>query len=787
MQIKFPVLRLVLTLVCGLLVGCTVIAVHQFDKEYGPAQVQSRVSSSPHPGPSFKNVIKPILDNRCVVCHACYDAPCQLKLSSIEGIDRGANKTEVYDGERLLATAPTRLYIDAQNTNQWRAKKFYPILNERAQSPDANLELSTLYQVLRLKRVNPLPETAILPDDFDFALDRSQQCPTIEEFAFFSKLHPTWGMPYGLPQLSDKEFNAIVSWIRHGAKAEPIAKPDQKAQIHIKRWEEFFNGTSNKERLMSRYIYEHLFLGHLYFSELSNKSFYKIVRSTTPPGEDIVQIPTRRPYESPGEERFYYRLWPERSTISVKTHMPYALNSSRMKRWKELFLEPAYTVSSLPSYEIKVAANPFITFKDIPVNSRYRFMLDEAEFTINGFIKGPVCRGRLALNVIEDRFWVLFINPDSKQLEHEGQFISRHRDDLSLPTQEDSNALPIKTWLTYSKRHQEYLMAKEQYLSKVFKNSRALTLDLIWDGDKSNENASLTIFRHVDAATVVKGLVGEVPKTAWVIGYNLLERIHYLLVAGFDVFGNLGHQLNARLYMDFLRMEGEFNFLSLLPPDFREIERDQWYRDAPTEVEKYIKWPDTHLRVPPAIPYKTNEPKKEIFSMMRSRLGSALSLRYSSNSRGAQYPKKLIKLLKLSGARGTYVRFLPQLSFVRVKGRDKTYTATIIHDNGYSNVSTPLFESYRRLPIEDEVTIVPGLLGAYPNAFFDLEESQLPAFVRKLRAIGSEEDYRKFYGRFGIRRTDKYFWEFSDWLHQRIKAEAPLEAGIFDYSRFENR
>ena len=85
---------------------------------------------------------------------------------------------------------------------------------------------------------------------------------------------------------------------------------------------------------------------------------------------------------------------------------------------------------------------------------------------------------------------------------------------------------------------------------------------MIWDGDGRNDNAGLTIFRHFDSASVVKGMVGGSPKTAWVIGYPLLERIHYLLVADYDVYGNVGHQLNSRLYMDFLRMEGEFNFLS---------------------------------------------------------------------------------------------------------------------------------------------------------------------------------------------------------------------------------
>lgn len=89
--------------------------------------------------------------------------------------------------------------------------------------------------------------------------------------------------------------------------------------------------------------------------------------------------------------------------------------------------------------------------------------------------------------------------------------------------------------------------------------------------------------RHFDSATVVQGLVGEPPKTAWLVDYSLLERIYYLLVAGYDVYGNITHNLNSRLYMDFLRMEGEANFISFLPPDARADALSRWYRDATKE------------------------------------------------------------------------------------------------------------------------------------------------------------------------------------------------------------
>ena len=144
-----------------------------------------------------------------------------------------------------------------------------------------------------------------------------------------------------------------------------------------------------------RYIYEHWFLAHLYFNDLPIGTFFELVRSGTPPGQPIRVIATRLPYDDPGVPKVYYRLRPIQETLVSKTHMPYALNPKRMERLKELFIDAHYVVTALPSYQPEVASNPFKTFQDLPVESRYRFMLDEAQFTIMTFIKGPVCRGRL--------------------------------------------------------------------------------------------------------------------------------------------------------------------------------------------------------------------------------------------------------------------------------------------------------------------------------------------------------------------------------------------------------
>ena len=119
----------------------------------------------------------------------------------------------------------------------------------------------------------------------------------------------------------------------------------------IAAWEAFFNGDSLKEQLMSRYMFEHLFLANIYFDELGTDEHFRLVRSTTPPGQPIDIIATRRPNDDPGVARPYYRLQRNSHTVVSKTNMAYALNAKRLQRLKALFLEPDYQVHALPDYQ----------------------------------------------------------------------------------------------------------------------------------------------------------------------------------------------------------------------------------------------------------------------------------------------------------------------------------------------------------------------------------------------------------------------------------------------------
>lgn len=784
-----------LLIVCA---GCAVIAKIDMNNLYGAATPSNRANyitqqqtTDEQPDEFFQHQVKPILESRCVVCHACYDAPCQLKMTSSQGIERGANKEIVYQGTRLLAAEPNRLFMDAFEPAQWRQRGFYPVLNERQQTPVANTQASVLARMLTLKQQHPLPDNKILDENLDVSLNRSQQCPTIEEFEHYAQTQPLAGMPYALPALTAGEHETLMSWLAQGAIPAVRKKLSAGQQQQVTDLETFLNAKNLKMQLSARYIYEHLFSTHLYFSALNEPGqqpqFYNLVRSKAPPGQALDVIASRRPFDEPLVDRVYYRLQAVQSSIVNKTHQPYGIDAELMAKWQRWFVTADYDVTQLPSYAPEVAANPLIAFVQLPVNARYRFMLERAENTIMGYIKGPVCRGQVALNVINDRFWVYFVKPelaDSAEIEN---FYLSQQNNLRLPAEKDSTAFAL-SWVEYAARHGDYIRARSDFMNKTFTNGQHLTLDGIWQGDGDNSNASLTIFRHFDNATVVKGLIGKPPKTAWVIDYALLERIHYLLVAGFDVYGNYGHQLLTRLYMDFLRLEGESNFLALLPAEIRQQEFSSWYRKAGPELTHFIDRDVNLFKQPSGIDYITDDPKQELYQMMFQHLSKVQPQDYQPQN--SELSANSIKVLtQLGNIKGMSASILPEITMIMVEpqqGNDPEIF-TLIRNSAHFNVNSLFDEADNRDKQHDDTTLVHGLLGSYPDAFWHVKEQDLAKLVAIAKQLKSKQDYSQLLDQFGMRRTNPDLWSFSDKLNETFREHKPIESGWLDYNRLENR
>ncbi|PKG84915.1 hypothetical protein CXF85_04700 [Colwellia sp. 75C3] len=781
--------------------GCATLGVMEFDKLYGPSNIDNRLAqpkATTSQVINFNEHIQPIIENRCVVCHGCYDAPCQLKMESRAGIERGANKAMVYNGERLLtakisASLSKLTELKTESLQPLREQGFFPVLNERQQTEQANTQASLFYKMIQLKQQHPLPNEPLLSNDFDVSLDRNQQCPTIEEFEQYKNKFPLGGMPYALPALSTTEHTQLTGWLASGAIMPDAIPANAKEQKMITRWEALLNGSSAKEQLISRYLFEHLYLANLYFDK-TRSSYFKLVRSSTASGEKVAVINTRRPFDSPyadgsvnaiiNKPQVYYRLIKHNDTIIAKRHMPYPFGEKKLARITEIFYQPNYAVTTLPDYQLINASNPFKTFQAIPDKARYQFLLDQAQFSIMNFIKGPVCRGQIALNVIEDNFWVFFLSPDNFDHYPSEDFITANTDLLQLPAATSDKTMSLLYWRQYAKRQQKYVKNKVAYIKDLNLQSNELNLDLIWSG-KGNPNASLTVFRHYDSASVLQGFVGPTPKTAWLISYPLLERIHYLLVAGFDVYGNVGHQLKTRLYMDFLRMEAESNFISLLPKAQRKPIHEYWYRGTNSDIKDYIFSDDFYQLPETGIKYQTAKPQNELFKKVAKHTKNTHVSQFNISSLARSKADKLMG--NISNIPNDSVALLPQVSYVMVSNGDKLQAYSLVNNSAHSNVAHLFSEENRRLPAEDNLAILRGIVGTYPNAFFKVEQVQLAEFVERLIAIRTEQDYSQLKDQFAIRRTNPDFWKFADELHVWYKTNQPKSSGLLDFNRLENR
>ena len=158
---------------------------------------------------SYLADVEPILNKRCTVCHSCYNSPCQLKFSSWEGLERGASKEKIYNSSRLKTMEPSRLFIDAQSTSEWRDKGFYSVMQEETQKYDESI----LYTLLEHKRISPEVNGDYFPEAGDLTCAKDGT-----ELKKYLKKHPNRGMPFGFPPLKQDEFNTITGWLMQGAQ-----------------------------------------------------------------------------------------------------------------------------------------------------------------------------------------------------------------------------------------------------------------------------------------------------------------------------------------------------------------------------------------------------------------------------------------------------------------------------------------------------------------------------------------------------------------------------------------
>jgi len=741
--------------------------------------------------------VKPLLDKRCVVCHSCYNSPCQAKFSSFEGLDRGASKLAVYNATRLSAVDPTRLFIDAQTTQAWRGKGFFSLT--QASDNNATHNDSMMIHLLYDKKLHPEIVGDYEPEQDKLICPRNKK-----ELGEYLDKKPNHGMPYGFPALQEKEYTTLAQWLLQGAQGptrkeqELLEMPSQEAQKEIQKWEQFFNASDLKHKVTARYLYEHLYLAHIYFPSAKGE-YYKLIRSYTAAPQKPEIIPTLRPFDDPEVTKFYYRFVKIHSTIVHKTHMVFKFDNAVLRRFEELFIEVQWMQKPhLVSYDPKISANPFVAFREIPARSRYQFLLDNSHYIIMTFIRGPVCRGQMALNVIHDHFWVMFKDPDYDIAVTHPEFIDAQSYNLSLPIEKVDTQLLNTFSDEYRERYRHYFQAKKKLQATLYKEG--MPLNSIWSGQKASDAPMLTVYRHFDSASVHKGILGEEPRTMWVIDYAQFERIYYTLVAGYDVFGNISHQTNIRRYMDFLRIEGEINFLDYMPQEKRLAMLRSWYLND-TTIDSY-KYQEINT-IKTAFKYKTAYPKYEFISaLLQKRLLKSTAITFDPlNFKNPLKEKPKMPLeyktvanymqaaraITLSGS--GFISYMTDRGanniFLRVDMPDGTHISkNLIINRWHDNVNSLFNEASRLNPKKDTMDILDTSIGSYPNVFVVVKFEDLADFLELMKNMrGSREDI-KHLKKYFISRSDEHFWEIYDWFQANFDKNKPITSGLYDLNRY---
>ncbi|WP_166363069.1 fatty acid cis/trans isomerase [Pseudomonas akapageensis] len=738
------------------------------------------------PAISYTRDIQPILTEKCVACHACNDAACQLNLGSGEGAARGASKIPVYDGGRSVAEAPTRLFYDAHGSAAWRQKGFYSVLD--AQGSQAAL----MARMLELGHTTPVQPNAKLPEEIVLGLNRNNTCPLPVEFEGYARSHPKEGMPLAVTGLTDGQYQTLQRWLAAGAPVDQNAiMPSAKEAAQISEWEALFNRPGSTEALVARWLYEHLFLAHIYFSGGEPGHYFQWVRSRTPSGQPIDLIASRRPNDEPGTV-FYYRLMPVQGVIVHKTHITYPMGPNKLKRVEQLFYSGNWHASALPGYGPRHRANPFETFEAIPAVARYQFMLDNAEYFVRTFIRGPVCRGQIATDVIRDNFWALFQEPAHDRYITDAHYRGQATPLLAMPGQIDNVGSVLTLWHEYRDKRNDYeILRREAYAQMPPPSWSAL-----WAG---NDNALLTIFRHFDSASVSKGLVGDVPKTMWLFDYPLFERTYYQLAVNFDVFGNVSHQAQTRLYFDLIRNGAEVNFLRLMPADQRSRILGDWYQNS-GKIKMWMDYESIDTDTPTGLKLDPNDPKRDFALKLIERAGTlnarpdpinrcqgAYCSRPGIGEEFRDVEQALSRLASRPAAGLKVIDQLPEANMLRIEGSNgKRVVYSLLRNRAHSNVAFMLGEAYRYQPGLDTLTIYPGVMSSYPNFMFNIPASDVPEFVEDMELAKTPENFERIVMRWGVRRSHPQFWQYFHDLNSYIRETEPVEAGVLDMNRYEN-
>ena len=267
----------------------------------------------------------------------------------------------------------------------------------------------------------------------------------------------------------------------------------------------------------------------------------------------------------------------------------------------------------------------------------------------------------------------------------------------------------------------------------------------------------------------------------------------------FDVFGNVAHQAQTRLYFDLIRNGSEVNFLRLMPRKARQDLLSDWYQSS-GKVKLWLDYSkiDSDTKSALGLPRKNSKTVFAERALQRfdainarpdpiNRCNSAHCYRDGLSSEAAAVEQSLARLSSRPAAGFKAVNYLPEASMLRVEmsnGEREVYS--VLRNRAHSNVAFLMGESLRYQSGLDTLTVYPEVLSSYPSFIFNVKAEDVAIFVRALELVNDQAAFRKVVEHWGIRRTHPQFWQYFHDLSEHIREREPLQSGVLDMNRYEN-
>lgn len=642
------------------------------------------------------------------------------------------------------------------------------------------------------------------------------------------------------------EFDALEQWLKKGAPGPSPKALESHAAPHnrevVAAWEQYLNQNSPKQALVSRYLYEHLFRAHIHF-QASPGEFYEMVRAANGPGtqpvdEMVTVLPNDAPAGLHAGKRVYYRLRKVTDLVTMKDHVVFDINSATLQRIQFLFEqeEPRWEVKSVPGYESK---NPFLYFKAIPPSIRYKFLLDNSRFILENFTRSPVCFGTSATFAMDDYVWTMFVVPSadpSAQDSGPAAFTDSDWGSINDGSRVDTDFIQGRYALI--KHNDRYLSRQEAHLRKL--RPKGARVDDIWDGSclfhsstcskKRSPKAWLSAIRHETNASILYGGEGGTPITLWLFNFTNFERAYYSLSFNYKDWGSAQHKLLT--WRDFMhaRIEAQDRFLSLMPrairselrkewstgfldemgvsnfPD-RSLGKDQGWAAISNKVVRSVAGPlpDDDVLVgvrqgDPAFESLRDVAPKKAFrralDLIRQRRFSDWPegpLPMNTGSKASSLPTVVSSredveahMGQVTHRYGFFNSRLPSVSYIRILPEGWRYTLVATRSYAARNSLTDMLWARYGQSAHDYSVVYRGIVGDYPNLFFDIPKSRVAAFFSRLPKIATDAEWLAFRKEFMVQKNGEEFWKTVDDYHAWIGKNMPVYGGIFDLREYDN-